>query len=241
MSMFMSQRKLLKSLYMSMSGPLSMGMVSKNMPGINVAKRRLFSIMWLIMVREPATSSTGELIGTNSMSFMSCSGMSCSGMSCPGMSCSAMSMAVMFQSALLKGVNFCVSGSTNMPGINVAKRRLFIIMVSPSVRGLSEITSLRVIGTKSSMAGASIAIADAASGMSIAIDAPACLNATGCSCGTCGWLSPAGGAASPSKCLKTLEVSDPPELLIVTLGESPPVVVVKPVVPVSSGRVSTTG
>ena len=79
------------------------------------------------------------------------------------------------------------------------------------------------------MAGMFIAIADGASGMAIAIDAAACLNATGCSCGTCGWLSPAGGAAPPSNRLKTLEVSDPPELLIVTFGEPPPVVVVKPV------------
>ncbi len=71
--------------------------------------------------------------------------------------------------------------------------------------------------------------------MAIAIGFAARVNATGCSCGTCGWLSPAGGAASPSNRLKTLEVSDPPELLIVTVGESPPVVVVKPVLGVADG------
>ena len=62
------------------------------MPGITVAKRRLFIIIWLIGVREPATSSPG-VIASNLWSM---------GMSCPAMP--GMSMAVMFQSALLNGV-----------------------------------------------------------------------------------------------------------------------------------------
>ena len=120
------QRESLKSLYMSMSGPLSMGMVSKNKPGINVAERRLFSIIFSPSVRAlTENSSPRELIGTNSM--------------------------------------WCMS----MP---------------------------------SCMSGMSIAIAGSAAGMAIVIGFAARVNATGCSCGTCGWFAAAGGAASRTEC-----------------------------------------